>query len=60
MLKSARWYRERGDEVSARLTLTRLITRHPRTAAAQQAVALIQQIDGALDSAPLVGGEGAK
>lgn len=45
MLKNARWYVERGDDVSARLMLARLIRRHPRTGAAQEAVVVIQQID---------------
>jgi outer membrane protein assembly factor BamD (BamD/ComL family) len=46
LLQNARWYLKREDTVSARLTLTRLIRRHPKTAAAQEAMEMIQAIDG--------------
>jgi tetratricopeptide (TPR) repeat protein len=36
MLTVARWYLKRGDEASARLTLTRLVQRHPATGAAAE------------------------
>ncbi len=45
LMKSARWYLDRNDLVSARLTLTRLVKRHPRTGCAQEAVAELQKID---------------
>lgn len=38
---TAQWYLTRGDPVSARLTLQRLVRKHPRTAAAQQASELL-------------------
>lgn len=53
LLKNARWYLRKEDTVSARLTLTRLIKRHPRTGAAQQAVAMIQEIDTVSATAPV-------
>lgn len=53
LLKNARWYLRKDDSVSARLTLTRLIKRHPRTGAAQQAVTMIQEIDAAAAAAPV-------
>jgi len=37
-LATATWYIKRADPEAAKLTLTRLIRRHPRTAAAQEAV----------------------
>ncbi len=52
LLKNALWYVDKGDDVSARLTLTRLIKRHSKTGAAQQAVTLIQQIDARRGAAP--------
>ncbi len=42
MLETARWYLQRDDEVSARFTLQRLVRRHPTTAAAVEAVAMMQ------------------
>jgi tetratricopeptide (TPR) repeat protein len=45
MLRTARWYLDRGDPVSARLTARRLVRRHPRTASAHEALELIQRID---------------
>jgi outer membrane protein assembly factor BamD (BamD/ComL family) len=45
LLTSARWYMKRDDDVSARFTLARLIRRHPRTGAAQEAAELIKAID---------------
>ncbi len=42
MLGNAQWYLTRGDLVSARYTLKRLIARHPRTSAAGRALELCQ------------------
>jgi tetratricopeptide (TPR) repeat protein len=43
MLENAQWYMRRGDEVSARLIMQRLVRSHPRTAAAQKALETIQE-----------------
>ena len=61
MLNTAQWYVRRDDPVAARLTLVRLVKRHPKTAAAQDALKLVQQIDAqhpaiAGDVQPLSGG----
>ncbi len=40
MLEVARWYFRRDDPVSAKLTLTRLLAKHPLTVAARRAEAL--------------------
>lgn len=61
MLNTAQWYMRRDDPVAARLTLVRLVKRHPKTAAAQDALKLVQQIDEqhpaiAGDVQPLSGG----
>ena len=45
MLTTARWYIKRDDPVSARLTLSRLVRRHPRTGAAQEALAVMQDLE---------------
>lgn len=37
------WYLRRGDPVAARYTLGRLIAQHPRSAAAQEALAMFQE-----------------
>jgi outer membrane protein assembly factor BamD (BamD/ComL family) len=42
MLGTADWYLRRDDDVSARLVLRRLVRDHPRTAAAQKALEIIQ------------------
>lgn len=42
MLENAEWYLKRGDEVSARLVMRRLVRDHPKTAAAQKALETIQ------------------
>lgn len=41
MLETARWYLRRGDAVSARYTMQRLVREHPRTAAANAAVRIM-------------------
>lgn len=43
MLETARWYLRTGDEPAARLTLRRLVVKHPATPAAQQAMDLMQR-----------------
>jgi len=43
LLDTAQWYIRRGDDVSARLTLNRLIRRHPLSAASQQALAIMNE-----------------
>lgn len=43
MLLSARYYLTRDDPVSARLTLRRLIAKHPQTAAATRAIELMER-----------------
>jgi outer membrane protein assembly factor BamD (BamD/ComL family) len=45
MLTTARWYIKRDDPVSARLTLSRLVRRHPRTGAAQDALTMLQDLE---------------
>jgi len=45
MLSQAQWYIDRDDPVSGRLALVRLVRRHPKTSAAHEALAIIQQID---------------
>ncbi len=42
MLESANWYLRRGDEISARLVLRRLVRDHSKTAAAQKGLEIIQ------------------
>jgi tetratricopeptide (TPR) repeat protein len=42
MLENGRWYLNRGDEVSARLVLRRLVRDHSKTTAAQEALDIIQ------------------
>jgi outer membrane protein assembly factor BamD (BamD/ComL family) len=56
MLSTAQWYIRRDDPVSARLTLVRLVKRHPRTASAQEALKLVQEID---QKHPAIAGEAA-
>ncbi len=43
MLETARWYITRKDPVSARLTVSRLLRRHPRTVAAVRAQEMIDE-----------------
>ncbi len=43
MLETAKWYIRRGDPVSARLTLRRLIEKHPRTLAAAEALRIFDE-----------------
>lgn len=43
MFESAAWYGRRGDPPSQRLTLQRLIKRHPQTAATQMAKQILQE-----------------
>ena len=43
MLESASWYLGQGDEPAARLTLRRLLRRHPESAAAREAVRTMQE-----------------
>ncbi len=45
LLTQAQWYVKRDDPVAARLTLTRLIKRHPKTASAHEGLDLIAAID---------------
>jgi outer membrane protein assembly factor BamD (BamD/ComL family) len=45
MLTQAKWYADRDDPVSARLTLVRLVRRHPKTGAAHEALEFIKQLD---------------
>jgi outer membrane protein assembly factor BamD (BamD/ComL family) len=45
LLTQANWYLDRDDPVSARLTLVRLVRRHPKTGAAHEALAVIERID---------------
>ncbi len=45
LLTQAQWYVKRDDPVAARLTLTRLIKRHPKTGAAHEGLDLIAAID---------------
>jgi len=42
LLDTARWYLRRQDEESARYTLVRLIRAHPHSAAAEEAVSILQ------------------
>lgn len=42
MLTVAKWYLKRKDEPSARLTLTRLVQKHPATAAAAEGLEVLQ------------------
>lgn len=42
MMETANWYLKRGDDVSARMVLQRLVRDHPRTAAAQKGLEIIQ------------------
>ena len=42
MLETANWYMRRGDDISARMVLQRLVRDHPRTAAAQKGLEIIQ------------------
>jgi len=42
MLTVSKWYLRRADEPSARLTLTRLVQKHPATAAAAEAFQMLQ------------------
>lgn len=42
MLEVARWYLKRGNGPSARLTIARLIHRHPASSAAQEGLAIMQ------------------
>jgi len=42
-LRTAQWYLKTGDPIAAELTLRRLIQRYPRTVAAGDAVALMQE-----------------
>ena len=43
MLQSARWYMKQGDTVSARYTLTRLVEKHPSTAAGTLGLQILTQ-----------------
>jgi outer membrane protein assembly factor BamD (BamD/ComL family) len=43
VLTVARWYLKRGDPASARLTLTRLVQRHPATAAAAEGYGILKE-----------------
>jgi outer membrane protein assembly factor BamD (BamD/ComL family) len=43
MLSVAQWYLRHGNPASARLTMARLIRKHPSTAATQQAVDIMQK-----------------
>lgn len=45
LLTQAQWYVKRDDPVAARLTLTRLIKRHPKTASAHEGLDLIATLD---------------
>lgn len=42
LLDTAKWYLRRGDEVSARLTLNRLIKRHPLAVASREALTIMK------------------
>ncbi len=42
MMETASWYLKRGDDVSARMVLQRLVRDHPRTSAAQKGLEIIQ------------------
>lgn len=64
MLETAGWYLRVGDVPSARLTLRRLVRDHPRTAAAVEALRIMQErgwagapADAAPSEAPAAGGE---
>jgi tetratricopeptide (TPR) repeat protein len=52
MLTVARWYLKRSDPVSARLTLARLVQRHPRSGAAQEALRIFEEKKWTFDPAP--------
>ncbi len=43
LLTVSRWYLKHGDKPSARLTLARLIHKHPSTASAHEALALMEK-----------------
>lgn len=43
LLESARWYMKQGDAVSARFTLTRLVHKHPNTAAGTLALQVMAE-----------------
>lgn len=43
MLETARWYIKREDEVSARLTILRLLRKHPQTVAAVRAQEMVEE-----------------
>jgi outer membrane protein assembly factor BamD (BamD/ComL family) len=48
MLTTARWYVRQDDLVSAKVTLTRLIRKHPRTAAAHEGLELLDTVRASL------------
>ncbi|USN99513.1 MAG: outer membrane protein assembly factor BamD [Phycisphaeraceae bacterium] len=54
MLESARWYRGRGDDASAKFVFKRLLRRHPSTSAAQTALRTMQEL-GWIDEAEPAG-----
>lgn len=43
LLETSRWYMRRDDPVSARLTMKRLVKRHPLTGAAQEALRIMEE-----------------
>lgn len=43
LLESARWYLKRSDDPAARYTLQRLVERHPQTAAAREALTILEK-----------------
>lgn len=51
LLEVAKWYERRGDAVAARLTLRRLLQKHPQTAAAREALDTLTR-RGWLEPAP--------
>lgn len=52
MLEVGRWYLRRSDPVSARLTLTRLLAKHPQTVAARKTEALFVEKGWPLPTKP--------
>jgi outer membrane protein assembly factor BamD (BamD/ComL family) len=57
LLTVARWYMTRKDDSSARLTLTRLVQRHPATASAAEGYAILKE-RGWIKDAPASNGAG--
>lgn len=60
MLQTARWYADRGDPVSARLTLSRLLHKHARSESAAQAERFAAERGWSLQKPSRLAGRGAQ